>query len=203
MPAATAQADSGSEAVAAALAGPEGCFVGIGLAADPQVVRDRAACQDAGGLFVAATARTVVAVDLAHVFSQALAARLGLELERAEALASALQEALANAVIHGSLEMSGLSRESLEAFQNFSETMDRRLADPAHGGRPVEVAARWDDALIEVLVADRGSGYLPVDLAERPLREASGRGLTMIADLADGGVAFAERGRRLTMKFRR
>lgn len=198
MPAATAFADSGPDAIAAALAGPDACFIEPSLEADPEI-RNRVA----SGLFVAVTARKAVDVDLAFLFSQALANRLGLEPAKAETMASALQEAIANAVMHGSLEMSGMSRESLEAFVKFSETMEARLADPVHGGRPVELSARWTDAAIEVTIRDRGPGYLPVDLAERPFREASGRGLTMIADLADGGVSFGERGRRLTMRFRR
>lgn len=187
--------------VRSALSGP-GCAAFEAGLVDAALQAEASSWTVPGGLFVAMTARGAMGTDLAHSFVEALQPLLALDDDRRDTLSTALQEALANAVMHGSLEMSGLSRESAEAFLQFSIAMEERLADPAYGGRPVFVAARWSAGEIEMMVADRGKGYLPEDLAARPWRNASGRGLTLIAELADD-VSFAEKGRRIFMRFHR
>ncbi|MEO5337630.1 MAG: ATP-binding protein [Magnetospirillum sp. WYHS-4] len=194
-------AEPGAGGLAAALEGPGCCAVEPGVD-DEIALAEVTAARAAGGMALAVTAHQAIGSDLAFVFTSALARRLGLAAERTDAIATALQEALANAVMHGSLEMSGFSRESTDAFLHFSETATARLADPAFGGRAVVVAARWTAADIEIAVLDRGRGYLSEDLASRPWREASGRGLTIIADLADQ-VSFSARGSRIAMRFHR
>lgn len=188
-------------AVRSALSGP-GCAAFEAGLADATLRAEALSWTAPGGLFVAMTARNAMGTDLAHSFVEALQPLLALNDDRRDSLSTALQEALANAVMHGSLEMSGLSRESAEAFLQFSAAMEERLANPAYGGRPIFMAARWSADEVEIMVADRGKGYLPEDLAARPWRDASGRGLTLIAELADG-VTFAERGRRIFMRFHR
>jgi anti-sigma regulatory factor (Ser/Thr protein kinase) len=193
--------ESDAAAILAALDRPGSVAVEDGLDL-PDILAEADPYRRDGGLFLAVRARTAVAADIAYVLIQVLDRHVAPAEDLRDAVVTALQEALANAVLHGCLEMSAFSRESTEAYLAFGAAMEERLADPSLGGRPVGVGMRWTPEIVEVAVTDRGKGYLPEDLAARPWRDASGRGLTLIAELADE-VAFAARGSRIVMRFRR
>lgn len=157
--------------------------------------------EDENRLWLRLRAASVYRSDLAHPLAGALGARLGLGAERVERIELALQEALANAVVHGSLEMQSNGRESIEAFLAYCETIEGRLDDPAHGHRVIDVIARWTAERVTIEVIDSGPGYAPGAVGGGDgAKRKSGRGLAIIGDLADG-MTVGDGGRRLTMSF--
>ena len=187
--------------LAQALADPGGGLFETAVA-DRDMERRMARTRSAGGLFLGIRVRCAVETDVAELFAEALAERLGLGVVPAEALGVALQEAVANAVMHGGLELGTLPRDTPEDFARVSRLMSERLSDPAYGDRPVELSATWTDRDLVVEVRDRGPGYRPHPRkADQPVK-ASGRGLIIIADNADA-VSLSDGGRCLTMGFER
>ncbi|MBI4966901.1 MAG: ATP-binding protein [Rhodospirillales bacterium] len=148
------------------------------------------------------SARTVFGLDVVSLFLNAIATRHPPARTRGHDLEVALQEALANAVIHGSLEVSSALREDPDRFALYCQLVDERLVDPHFGGRAVAVRAEWDQTGLRLSVEDQGGGYDPATLGPAVPSDIakSGRGLQMIAALANA-VAFENRGRRLIMSF--
>jgi anti-sigma regulatory factor (Ser/Thr protein kinase) len=157
---------------------------------------------DDHGIGLVLCARTVFRLDIVPLVLDAILTRYPKAAARRRDLEVSLQEALANAVIHGSLDVSSALREDPERFVQYCQRIDERLADPRYGGRPIAVRAEWGEGALRLAVEDQGSGYDPQALGpSKPSDIAkSGRGLRMIAALASA-VAFENRGRRLIMSF--
>ncbi len=153
-----------------------------------------------GGAGLSLTAATAYRDEVARHVADALVTRAELSAETRDSVELALQEAIANAVFHGSLEVDPDLRDSAEGFKAFVETVDARLEQPEYGGRRVDVLASWAGDTVEFAVLDRGPGYSgPPQVAPNA---AHGRGLALIAALARH-VGVEEGGRRLVMRFQR
>ncbi|WP_096703680.1 ATP-binding protein [Magnetospirillum sp. 15-1] len=113
----------------------------------------------------------------------------------------ALQEAVSNAVMHGNLCLDGRLRSSRDGLAAFTQAMQRRLADPRFGRRPVTVAVDWNHTHMIIRVEDRGRGFKPpaISLPVEP-KACSGRGIGQIRALCQR-VSFTNGGRRITMRF--
>ncbi len=115
----------------------------------------------------------------------------------------ALMEAVANAMIHGNLEVgSDLRRQDPGGYERLIE--ERRKARP-WSERRVRLLARETAAELEYVVEDEGRGFdrgaLPDQDSPETLLDVSGRGIYLIRTFMDE-VAFNARGNRITMKKR-
>lgn len=113
---------------------------------------------------------------------------------------TALCEALANALIHGNLELPGLDAHGGDV-NAFLGDIASRLADDAYGLRPVGLMWRRTRRLLLLHVDDWGHGYKHATL-QRPLADvpASGRGWALMTAFARR-VRLSRNGRRITLGF--
>lgn len=127
-----------------------------------------------------------------------LAQRVPLGGELAERLETALHEAVANAVIHGSLGLASPRRDDLDRGVAQEAVIGRLLERADLKRRAITIAARWTAEAIELTVQDEGHGYA------EPLADMAGlgRGLYIIRAFADE-MTVGDDGRRLTMRFAR
>ena len=153
------------------------------------------------GLYMALSTLTAYSVAPAQIFCKVLARRLGLDDPLRDSIEFAVHEAVVNALLHGNLEIGSEDRDTLVGFRRFCEKFDRRLRDPALGGRCIEVFATADERTVELSVIDAGRGY-DVDAVKTgaDARRKSGRGLMLIRHFAEDATV-TDGGRRLTMRF--
>ncbi|MBF0374716.1 MAG: ATP-binding protein [Alphaproteobacteria bacterium] len=154
------------------------------------------------GLYLCLTAGSAHGAEPALAVCTALSARLDLDEAVRQSIELALHEALANAIIHGSLGVAAPPEATVDQFMAFIDDVERRLADPEYAGRRVEIFATWDDAILRIGVRDQGEGYRTQCNENASADRKSGRGLLLIQELATA-VQIGEGGRRLTMEFRR
>ena len=152
-----------------------------------------------GGLAVTLRTRTAYGCEPALHVCAGLAGHLGLEAGCDEAIGLALQEAVANAVMHGNLELDGSLRETVQGFDAFCREIDGKLADPRFGDRHLAILVAWDAAAVELTVVDQGPGY---DSSAEIRAGKVGRGLMLISDLTES-MAVSDGGRRIAMRFSR
>ncbi|MBI4969256.1 MAG: ATP-binding protein [Rhodospirillales bacterium] len=116
-------------------------------------------------------------------------------------LRQAMQEALANAVLHGNLGLRNLQSVSVESYADYLGLIQERLGVRLYAGRPVVLAARWHDRHLTLAVEDTGRGFdLARSMKAVPATARGGRGLAIIHGLADRVRLFNE-GRRIEMEF--
>ena len=125
---------------------------------------------------------------------------------RAAKLTIALHEALANAVIHGNLE---LSSELKERGDNaFAEALAERSNDPVLSERTVEILIDYDGDRCRWSITDQGKGFDVEKVMKRVTSEdpeeilASGRGIIMMKSFLDE-VNYEHGGRRLVLTLKR
>jgi len=115
-------------------------------------------------------------------------------LPEAEALRLrvAVQEAVANGIEHGCLELQSMWREEAcpEGGDKFSAVRQERLCDPQYSVRSVIVSSYFDGTKLEISVSDDGKGFLvgsDVKVGDDLVcsLSCSGRGLELIAHAAD------------------
>jgi len=111
-----------------------------------------------------------------------------------------LHEAVANAVMHGNLDLNSLHQADDEAFLDFSTLFRQRLQDPAYGDRPLLIDLVWGVRQLDLAVLDCGPGYDPAELGESRLDDVSGRGLALIRSMAQH-VAVSDDGRCTELRF--
>ncbi len=125
---------------------------------------------------------------------------------RSRKLLLALQEALANAVIHGNLERSSELKDRDD--DSFAAALAQRAADPNRARRFVEVLVEYDGARCRWTISDQGNGF-DVDAAMRRLESddpeimlASGRGILIMRSVLDD-VKYQHGGRQLILTMNR
>ncbi|MDX2114312.1 MAG: ATP-binding protein [Planctomycetota bacterium] len=112
----------------------------------------------------------------------------------------ALTEALANAIIHGNLEVSSelRARDTEEYYRLIDE---RRGSDP-FGGRCVDVEVRFGQASATFVVRDQGPGFdrtaVPDPTLPENLLKPSGRGIMLMRAYCET-VAWNEKGNEVTL----
>jgi CheY-like chemotaxis protein len=115
----------------------------------------------------------------------------------------ALEEALANAYYHGSLEVGAAGTVGREGYDQVAE---QRLAEPPYCDRRIRVTARITREEARFVVRDEGPGFAVAQLppAEAPpdAEQGVGRGLTLIRMLMDE-VIYNDAGNQVTLVKRR
>ena len=116
----------------------------------------------------------------------------------------AFQEALANSVDHGALELVSRWKEEIDETgrDKFSVMKDQRLNDPAFAERKIVITTRADQKSLEITISDPGNGFplkenAPDRDPNRPLR-CYGRGLGIISGTMDE-VLFFRNGAEIQM----
>ncbi|WP_185961500.1 ATP-binding protein [Telmatospirillum sp. J64-1] len=163
---------------------------------------DRSAANWDEGLSLSVNSPTAYESDLARQLCQAVATRITLDDGKRMVMETALHEAIANAVQHGNLEVGSLLRQNFEDYFAYCAQLESRLADPRYANRRVHVQAGWSDSHVTFRVRDEGPGFNPKAVPPHRPDRKSGRGLTLILEIADR-VEFSENGRCITMVFRR
>lgn len=157
----------------------------------------------AGQMLVALTTASAYRLPLAALFAEALRRASLIDDAAKEAVLLALQEAIANGVVHGNLEMHSPRRAS-ENMRAYWAEIRARLADPVKGARLITLDARIHDGLLTIAVTDEGRGFNPDQIQQRDPSRPHGKGLRLIhqltlsADIAQGGrqhvLTFSRRG---------
>lgn len=150
---------------------------------------------------------TAYHLPVAQVVADLVERAAGSPLPGRDALATAVHEALANAVLHGNLGLPGLREGGSRSLADYVVEMRRRLDVPAFAERRVTVGICWDEAAAHVSVLDSGNGFA-WERAFEPRRHhagptaAGGRGLLLMSALAEN-VSFSLGGRLVTLRFSR
>lgn len=114
----------------------------------------------------------------------------------------ALEEALANAVYHGSLELDSSLKE--EEPNEFTQLAHERCAAAPYCHRRLRITQLASRFGMWITIRDEGSGFdvaAALERSESPdVTLASGRGLTMIRAFSDD-VIFNETGNEITLVF--
>lgn len=158
----------------------------------------------AGGIGVSLTTRSAWSAIPAAPLAAAIAQRWNLDQDLAWNVDLALQEAVANALMHGNLGIESDLRTDLNRLKAFNTLLAMRLANPLLGQRRLTVTAGLVLGMLEVCVFDEGGGFDPIPFMTAPKRDVKakiGRGLGLINQLADA-VSFRDEGRQLIMGFR-
>jgi len=169
---------------------------------DPATMAARIRRALAVELFISVSTRTAHSWPLAQLVCATLVQR-GAGPADPDGLATALQESISNAVVHGNLGLPGMKDCALGDLERHAIAMANRLADTRYAERRVEVSLRLSEDSVRIEVQDEGDGFAPaLTSGSRGGVAPSGRGLALIAsfcqrwELRDGG-------RRLYMEFSR
>lgn len=155
-----------------------------------------------GGFLLSLTTSTAYGVRLAETLSEALVARGVLAADQRSGVELCLHEAVANAIIHGNLNIASAAKDLPDGYTAFSALVSERLADPARALRRLLVQVTWDMEHLEISVTDQGAGFDPDSIPQRRASGRSGRGLMFMRALA-ARVDIHLGGRCTTLTFRR
>lgn len=111
-----------------------------------------------GGMAMSVSTVSAYQYDLAITFTTALCRRHPELAPRSEEIDRAVHEMMANALVHGNLEVAS-PKPGMDGFDTYCKALDHALADPALQRRRVEISALCAKGLLEIAVLDHGSGY--------------------------------------------
>ncbi len=156
-------------------------------------------------LLVCMSTQSAYQLPMARKFVTALRHRGIIHDTIAPTVEMAVQEAFANSMIHGNLEMNTTGHLSMDRFNELGEETARRLASPVYGGRVIMLTAKKRrNGNVEISINDQGSGFVPPDetpVPKLPGAESTfGRGLPLIRSLCHD-VSFDRGGRTIRLTF--
>ena len=124
--------------------------------------------------------------NISEAITLALEHRFFLGSQQRINISTCLQEAIANAIIHGNLSL-GSPDNSVAGFSRYYDTITARLQQEPYGNMRINIAAWWDDGRLRLSVTDQGKGFKNKDVLESsPTMESlHGRGLFLIRSLAE------------------
>lgn len=190
-------APSEKDVVNAVVDGIGVCYV-LGTDFDISALRPPHRCFEGATKGLCISARSAYDLPVGSIVADALGAKFDLSAKARLNIDIALTEAVANALIHGCLDLKSPHERFDPAFVTDIET---RIGNSAYGSLPIWIAICDDngDALV-ITVVDEGRGFQPrTDLNFDDPLDAS-RGIGLIHSAADA-VAFSDNGRCLEMKF--
>jgi anti-sigma regulatory factor (Ser/Thr protein kinase) len=116
------------------------------------------------------------------------------------AIELALDEALANAMIHGNLEVPSHLKET--DFESFNEMIANRRAMEPYASRKLDLSTTLGESQAVFTITDQGRGFDWRGIMEREAdtEAAHGRGLLIIKTLATS-ISFNDKGNEITLTF--
>jgi len=152
-------ADMTSERLEARLDRPYRAF--IEARPEDETLAQRIRTADGRFSLTLTTPTAFTSVDTARLVCHALAQRGGVPASLRDGIELALQETIANAILHGNLGLSRDGSTDVEVFQQFCERLHDRLAHPEAARRWLTITATWNADQVEIAVNDEGEGYTP------------------------------------------
>jgi anti-sigma regulatory factor (Ser/Thr protein kinase) len=153
----------------------------------------------APGLCLTVRTTTAYLQPLAAILMDAVKERIQLPPDLIGDVELVLHEAVANAVMHGNLELRSDDYGGSEGWAGFCSEIERRLDDPVLGRRHVVVNAWWTSRRLCFAVADEGQGFTMKQFSPTS-DEPHGRGLILMRELAQS-VHWNQRRRRIILTF--
>jgi anti-sigma regulatory factor (Ser/Thr protein kinase) len=142
--------------------------------------------------------RTAYRCQVARDVAGALDDRFGLDGTKTIQIRTCLQEALANAILHGNLAMRDNMETRLE-FDRYYAEIEARLISKSYAGRRIYCSAWASEPGLILAVCDDGSGF-QLPRSHQTHEKLHGRGLFLIQSLADR-VWLGDDRRTLYMQF--
>ncbi|MDQ2105944.1 ATP-binding protein [Azospirillum isscasi] len=146
------------------------------------------------GFYLSLTTGTAYGLQCAVLVCDELARRGVLTPERRGNIELCLHEAIANAIVHGNLEIPSATKDQPDGYRLFSRLLRERLGDGAVRQRRIDIFARWTSEGLTIAVVDQGNGFDTTALPQDTDSGAhSGRGFLFMRALArrinvtDGG----------------
>ncbi len=191
---------TGIEALPGVLAQPARHFIEIG---ERQMLEDALTYIHNSTPDFALNLATITAFNgsLAQIAGTALEDRFWLPLERRMTIRTCLHEAIANAVIHGNLDV-GNPSDTPEGFDEYYLHITALVKHEPYCLRRVGIYAWYNRSQIKLSVTDQGFGFTDTSVLTRAPNPTAryGRGLHIIGALADHVVIEKDK-RTLTMMF--
>jgi len=116
----------------------------------------------------------------------------------------ALQEAIANSLEHGNLELLSEWKEVMDSdgVDKFTTIKKERLSDPHYSERIITILSDFDCSRLLIRITDQGKGFKAPDVHSSLVKERTlavfGRGLAIINNAMDE-VMYALEGRQVTL----
>lgn len=113
----------------------------------------------------------------------------------------ALEEAIANAMVHGNLEVSSKLKE--EDYDKFNAQIAERVKTPPYSNRAVKISYDYSDERAVFTVKDEGDGFDWKTVENRKKEEeylTYGRGITIMRAFASS-IEYSEKGNAVTLTF--
>jgi len=154
-----------------------------------------------GSLFLSLTTASAYRLPCATLVCDALEQRGLLSEGQRSGTELALQEAIANALIHGNLGLDSSQRQRGAEIATFGRLVRERLAEPQRGQRRLRLLVCWGGGRLELTVSDQGCGFAPECLDGLPGGRAHfGRGFLLMRAVA-AQVQIADGGRCTALRF--
>jgi CheY-like chemotaxis protein/anti-sigma regulatory factor (Ser/Thr protein kinase) len=137
--------------------------------------------------------------------ARCLAAALAQAAPDSSAVALGLSELLINAVEHGNLGISYEEKGRLLAANDWEAEVRRRLDDPAHAHKVVEVRFTQSPESMTVVIADQGEGFdwtAYLEISPERAFDAHGRGIALARRLAFDQLEYRGNGNRVEARIR-
>ena len=127
-----------------------------------------------------------------------------IDISTQQRLKLAFEEAFANSLEHGNLELQSEWKDQYDddGVDRYTRERKLRIADPVYGNRVVRVEVTYTGCKLVIKISDEGRGFMLSEtratLMDSPLTMFHGRGLKIIASIMDE-LDFDEKGSSITM----
>lgn len=152
-----------------------------------------------GAILVSLTTKTAYKHSPCSVICKALEARGWLLASQHEDVLLALQEAMANAVIHGNLELASPTGGGA-IIREYWDVLRVRLEQDEFNQRRITIVVQMQDATLVIALSDQGPGFDKTIRFGKGYGELSGRGESLMTTLAST-VDWADGGRKVILTF--
>ena len=150
-------------------------------------------------VYLSLTTASAYKNEIALHFYRWIASKIDLNDDLCMKLELALQEAMANGLLHGNMGLDKTLPDSFHDLSAYGEEIRGKLDSDENGQKRIEVWASWGAADLTVSILDHGAGFEAKAPSESGV---TGWGLCLIESLASS-IDITEGGRMMTMRFER
>ena len=168
---------------------------------DRRLSQHLAAAFGTTGLYIALTTATAFdKIDAARMVCGVLALRGVLPLHVRATVEMALHETIANALLHGNLDVDTSLKDDADQYEAFCDHLKSLLEADEARNRWLAVTVSWTEGSLDIAVDDEGEGYEPDAVSDSGEEATHGRGLAIVDALASR-VIVDNGGRRTRLQF--